>query len=282
MPLNVKALNIYVAREIQSAELLNLILSSLYNIARKTANALGWDYTFDILVIFNREVTLEALSGYKPIHVSSDVKHVTIDGAIVLDYGQKVPAKFSKTGSSSIDNSYSTSNSTSAKDKYETVACGGTFDHLHDGHKILLSLALFLASSKVIIGVTGPKLLEKKKFSEVLQPFEEREQSVRTFFKHILIPSHIELDFYEINDVCGPTGFVADIDALVVSRESAKGGEFVNNFRREKGFSILDIFVVDVVGHLEEDDDTFKGKLSSTDIRELEYRKLLKKGGEES
>jgi hypothetical protein len=39
--------------------------------------------------------------------------------------------------------------------RYPVVALGGTFDHLHAGHKILLSMAAWIASRKVIVGVTG-------------------------------------------------------------------------------------------------------------------------------
>lgn len=38
---------------------------------------------------------------------------------------------------------------------YPVVALGGTFDHLHAGHKILLSMAAWIAKEKVIVGVTG-------------------------------------------------------------------------------------------------------------------------------
>ena len=38
---------------------------------------------------------------------------------------------------------------------YPVVALGGTFDHLHAGHKILLSLAAWIARDKLIVGVTG-------------------------------------------------------------------------------------------------------------------------------
>ena len=38
---------------------------------------------------------------------------------------------------------------------YPVVALGGTFDHLHAGHKILLSMAAWIADEKVIIGMTG-------------------------------------------------------------------------------------------------------------------------------
>lgn len=36
-----------------------------------------------------------------------------------------------------------------------TVALGGTFDHLHSGHKILLSMAAWIAEKKLIVGITG-------------------------------------------------------------------------------------------------------------------------------
>ena len=39
---------------------------------------------------------------------------------------------------------------------YPVVAMGGTFDHLHSGHKILLSMAAWIAHEKVIVGMTGP------------------------------------------------------------------------------------------------------------------------------
>jgi pantetheine-phosphate adenylyltransferase len=38
---------------------------------------------------------------------------------------------------------------------FPVVALGGTFDHLHAGHKILLSMAALLARRKMIVGITG-------------------------------------------------------------------------------------------------------------------------------
>lgn len=35
------------------------------------------------------------------------------------------------------------------------AALGGTFDHLHAGHKILLSMGAWIASEKLIVGITG-------------------------------------------------------------------------------------------------------------------------------
>ena len=42
---------------------------------------------------------------------------------------------------------------------YEVSVIGGTFDHLHSGHKILISLAAWITKRKVIVGVTGERFL---------------------------------------------------------------------------------------------------------------------------
>ena len=77
---------------------------------------------------------------------------------------------------------------------YHTVCLGGTFDHLHPGHKLLLHAAILLlrvpdaealeASGKpcvLIVGISGDELLVKKKYAEELQPWDARARSVMTF-----------------------------------------------------------------------------------------------------
>ncbi|VEU20874.1 DEKNAAC101699 [Brettanomyces naardenensis] len=172
------------------------------------------------------------------------------------------------------DRSYSLDDGTTLagrKNEYHTVAVGGTFDHLHDGHKILLTASAFLARSILIVGVTGPKLLVNKKFAEYLESYEERVSSVTNFVK--LVKFDLRIDIYQINDVCGPTAQINEIDALVVSLETASGGDYINNVRKEKGFKQLDICVIGVIGTNPDEDDKFKDKLSSTHLRMLEAQK---------
>lgn len=45
-----------------------------------------------------------------------------------------------------------------AKDGPVSIALGGTFDHLHSGHKVLLTMAAWLATRRVIVGITGMRL----------------------------------------------------------------------------------------------------------------------------
>lgn len=148
-------------------------------------------------------------------------------------------------------------------DKFAVTALGGTFDHLHDGHKILLSVAAFLTSRRLIVGVTDQELLANKKYKEHMQSFDERCHGVKQFLQ-LLKPS-LKMEVVAIRDVCGPTGTVPEIECLVVSRETVSGGQVVNETRASKGMNPLQIYVVNVLGGHE--DDGWKEKISSTEIR---------------
>ena len=249
-----------IGRPIQDSEILNLILSKYYHSTRQAANELGFSYKFEINVLFNSDFKHQedwsVVFKVKSEPTTLDLPDITIEVEDEIPEETKIhgnhTAKF-----------------------YSVVAVGGTFDHIHDGHKILLSMAVFLTKQKLIIGVTGSKLLENKKFAEVLQKFSARQQSIIDFVKMLL---NVTLEFYEINDVCGPTGFLKNINALVVSEESSKGGAFVNNYRKERDFPQLNITEIKVIcGDGKEESDVnnnWKGKLSSTDIREREYKRL--------
>ncbi|KAH6663280.1 hypothetical protein F5X68DRAFT_218251 [Plectosphaerella plurivora] len=83
---------------------------------------------------------------------------------------------------------------------YNVVCLGGTFDHLHLGHKLLLAAAALLLKvplevdagqggptrCRYIIGVTGDALLQNKKFAEYVQSWDERALSVIDFLATIL------------------------------------------------------------------------------------------------
>ncbi|MCJ1308888.1 hypothetical protein MMC25_002543 [Agyrium rufum] len=82
---------------------------------------------------------------------------------------------------------------------YRSVAVGGTFDHLHPGHKLLLTATAHLLVSatpqgeegslderRLIVGITGDELLKNKKYAEHLENWEDREASVFRFLNSIL------------------------------------------------------------------------------------------------
>ena len=195
--------------------------------------------------------------------------------------------------------------------RHYSVAVGGTFDHLHAGHKLLLTMAAFLVDSGVkpatssermlTIGVTGDKLLQNKQFIDELQDWNTRQACVEEFLLGMLemispsdnlklaqpIPSSdsgarfvrnefesgLIINYVEIFDPFGPTVTNKSISALVISRETRAGGKAVNDRRQAKGWSLLEVFEVDVLNADSEADsqleqnEEFQSKISSTDIR---------------
>lgn len=245
------AVDVYIVDPISHAPALNRVLTTYYQQLRQLANKAGKDHDFVINVWFNQPKHFDR-RGY------SDVR--AVDGEAVGRYDVEV-----KLYPSDAICTITTNNDGPAFSSFNCSAVGGTFDYLHDGHKILLSLARFVCSSKLIVGITGPKLLLNKKHADLIQLYAEREREVIRFLQKLSWDS-CPYEIYEINDVCGPTGYVRDIDALVVSGETRSGGDYVNKVRREQGFRPLEVVVIDVIGE-NVDSSTWEGKMSSTTIR---------------
>jgi cytidyltransferase-like protein len=106
---------------------------------------------------------------------------------------------------------------------FERVAVGGTFDHLHAGHKILLTMTALLARQSMVVGVTDDCMLTKKKHRELIASTSERIQSVKDYMQRI--KRTISYEVVPIKDPFGPTVTDPTIDALVVSKETLKGGD---------------------------------------------------------
>ncbi|GAA5991790.1 hypothetical protein JCM10908_001143 [Rhodotorula pacifica] len=128
---------------------------------------------------------------------------------------------------------------------YPVVALGGTFDHLHSGHKILLTMAASITSRKLIVGVTDDALLGSKKYRHLLEPLSVRIQHVQNFIA--LVRPEIECDCVPLQDVYGPTANDPEIEALVVSDETRSGGEAISSLRASKGLSTLRVYCISLV-----------------------------------
>ncbi|ORY06735.1 Nucleotidylyl transferase [Basidiobolus meristosporus CBS 931.73] len=159
---------------------------------------------------------------------------------------------------------------TAGSDKhYPVVAVGGTFDHLHAGHKILLSMSVWLAEERLICGISGAEMLVKKKHAHMIEPLETRMEKTLKFLRRIK-PS-IAYEVVPIHDTCGPTNKDPNIQAIVVSKETLPGAYEINRQRSEKNFNELDIKVIEVISNSSKalaEEELKSLKISSTQIRE--------------
>jgi len=155
---------------------------------------------------------------------------------------------------------------------YPVTALGGTFDHLHAGHKILLSMAAWITSEKLIVGITDDSLLKNKSNKDVMEILSQRIQRVRGFLE--FFKPGLVYDIVPINDVYGPTAWDPNIQALVVSKETLAGAAQIAKHRESEGLPALEVFVIDVISatsaNLDHEDALWlkNAKLSSTFIRQ--------------
>ncbi|ELW54980.1 Bifunctional coenzyme A synthase [Tupaia chinensis] len=114
---------------------------------------------------------------------------------------------------------------------YHRGAVGGTFDRLHNAHKVLLSVACILAQEQLVVGVADKDLLKSKLLPELLQPYAERVEHLSEFL--VDIKPSLTFDVVPLLDPYGPAGSDPSLEFLVVSEETYRGGMAVNRFRLE-------------------------------------------------
>jgi len=128
--------------------------------------------------------------------------------------------------------------------RFKCVAVGGTFDRLHEGHKALLRKACDVGE-RVIIGVAAGKLLENKVRKELIYPYEQRVNDIKMFLASIGCTDRALL--VPILSQFGTTAEDPQIEALVVSEETAQVIKDINQERVKRGLQPLHKVLVKMV-----------------------------------
>lgn len=88
-------------------------------------------------------------------------------------------------------------------------------------------------------------MIAAKKLPELVLPLQQRMNDVREFLNDI--DSTLSYEIVPIQDPFGPTATDPDLDLIVVSEETMKGGEKVNEIRRGKNFRELQIYSIPLI-----------------------------------
>ena len=248
----------------------NLMAGPIVDLATLALSRRQWNIIFTVDGEAGQRIftTYSRLANRQPTHFHGHV--LTISGGVSLIQSEEsIPREPTSNGSA-----------------HNVVAVGGTFDHLHAGHKLLLTATALLlqpasistsARRRLIVGITGDELLKNKKYAEYLGSWTRRQEDVVGFLLSILqftregheppierltfdkpisngravhtrlTDCAIVIECVEIQDPFGPTITDESVTALVVSEETRLGGKAVNEKRAEKGWKPLEVFEVDVL-----------------------------------
>jgi len=128
--------------------------------------------------------------------------------------------------------------------KFRKVAVGGTFDELHKGHKVLLEKA-FEIGDRIVIGLSSDEFVSKMSKPHKTAPYDERLKELDTFVAERGFAGKVEV--VPLNDPYGLTISGKGLEALVVSKETEKMAEKINDVRHKAGLEPLKIVAVNMV-----------------------------------
>ncbi|MCL4430015.1 MAG: phosphopantetheine adenylyltransferase [Chloroflexi bacterium] len=128
--------------------------------------------------------------------------------------------------------------------KFHKVAVGGTFDELHRGHKSLIDKA-FEVGDKVVIGLSSDEFVSKMGKPHETASYSERCKELTAYLKDLGWIGRAEI--VPLNDPFGLTISGKGLEALVVSKETQKTAEKINEKRQNAGLAPLEIVAVSMV-----------------------------------
>jgi pantetheine-phosphate adenylyltransferase len=127
--------------------------------------------------------------------------------------------------------------------RFKLVALGGTFDMIHRGHLELLKGA-FSISSKVIIGLTSNEFAKKKgknPENDYSTRYKTLEDAIRKNFPNS------QYYIAKLDNDFGPAVLEKEVEALVVSDETASKGEVLNKLRAAKNSPPVEVIIIPLV-----------------------------------
>ncbi|MBN1801540.1 MAG: pantetheine-phosphate adenylyltransferase [Candidatus Lokiarchaeota archaeon] len=146
------------------------------------------------------------------------------------------------------------------KKAFKLIGLGGTFDHLHDGHKFLLRTAVKLGDH-LAIALATEALLGSKQHKHVIESYDIRERVLCSYLEGVLGLTREKYTIIPLNDPFGSAITDPNLEAHVSSAETFETALKINEIRTQNGLNPMILVVIPIVC------DAKGNKLSSTNIR---------------
>lgn len=142
---------------------------------------------------------------------------------------------------------------------YQHAALGGTFDHLHRGHRHLLDAA-FQVSQHVHIGLTQDSMNQSKVLASGILPYPTRERELEEYLQQHNLASRVTI--IPLADIYGTTLSDSRIEAVIITPHTLNGANQINTKRKQLHLTALPIIQADLIK------DQSGDYISSTKIRQ--------------
>jgi pantetheine-phosphate adenylyltransferase len=127
--------------------------------------------------------------------------------------------------------------------RFKKVATGGTFDHIHAGHRQLLEKS-FEVGGEVVVGLTSDEFVAKVG-KKTEQDYIKREAELKRFIAENFPGRRYVIA--KLYDYFGPGIADSEVEALVASPETASRLDLANRLRAERGFPPLALVTIEWV-----------------------------------
>ncbi|KAA8493017.1 Phosphopantetheine adenylyltransferase 1 [Porphyridium purpureum] len=238
------------------------VLTAIYALlARLGAEQLNVHVVFDTQTVAHAPAVVRRSGFVCVIGVTSTCRSVIVDELVQWSKNVDANSKLEACGADEPLSNWFEYDAATCMDlpdrQYASVLVGGTFDHMHAGHRLLLSTSALISASKLVVGVSGAALLTRKKFAEQMQSFQQRRRFVADFLSNVGFSADDQASYAkssgrqcEILELHVPEGTLytdPDVDVLVASKETEAGALDVLKRRKELGLPMTTLIVVDLL-----------------------------------
>ena len=148
---------------------------------------------------------------------------------------------------------------------YNYICFAGTFDYLHIGHNILIQMSLLLSKNKIGIGICSDEMIKKKSPQFLIESSNERLNNMKNFIENLNGLYNNQTVFYKIiTDPIDFAGIDKNLEGLVLTEETFKGGEIVNEIRIKNNLNKINLICLNVINNNNNNNNL---KISSSFIR---------------